>query len=71
MRRRCSTKDGVELRLGVGVTEVGPGHVTLSDGSTIADALRHLGRRAEAAPDRRGRSGCPRAAAAGSTSRPT
>ncbi len=29
------TGDGVELRLGTGVTEVGPGHVTLSDGSTI------------------------------------
>jgi NADH dehydrogenase len=28
-------KDGVRLRLGTGVSEVGPGHVTLSDGSTI------------------------------------
>ena len=28
-------KDGVELRFGSGVTEIGPGHVTLSDGSTI------------------------------------
>ncbi len=28
-------KDGVELRMGIGVTEIGPGHVTLSDGSTI------------------------------------
>ena len=28
-------KDGVELRMGTGVTEIGPGHVTLSDGSTI------------------------------------
>jgi NADH dehydrogenase len=28
-------KDGVELRLGVKVDEIGPGHVTLSDGSTI------------------------------------
>jgi NADH dehydrogenase len=27
--------DGVELRLGTGVTEVGPGHVTLTDGTTI------------------------------------
>ena len=28
-------KDGVELRLGTGVAEIGPGHVKLSDGSTI------------------------------------
>ncbi len=28
-------KDGVQLRLGTGVTEVGPGHVTLSDGGTL------------------------------------
>ncbi|HEY4753508.1 MAG TPA: FAD-dependent oxidoreductase, partial [Candidatus Limnocylindrales bacterium] len=28
-------QDGVELRLGTGVTEVGPGHVTLTDGSTL------------------------------------
>ena len=28
-------KDGVELRMGTGVTEIGPGHVKLSDGSTI------------------------------------
>jgi len=27
--------DGVQLRFGTGVTEVGPGHVKLSDGSTI------------------------------------
>jgi NADH dehydrogenase len=29
------TRDGVKLMLGLGVTEVGPGHVRLSDGSTI------------------------------------
>jgi NADH:quinone reductase (non-electrogenic) len=29
------TKDGVRLRMGTGVTEVGPGHAVLSDGSTI------------------------------------
>ena len=29
---RSSTKDGVELLLGDGVTGIGPGHVTLSDG---------------------------------------
>jgi NADH:ubiquinone reductase (H+-translocating) len=28
-------KDGVELRMGIGVTEIGPGHVTLSDGTTV------------------------------------
>ena len=32
---RILTKDGVKLMLGTGVTEVGPGHVQLSDGSTI------------------------------------
>jgi NADH dehydrogenase len=29
------TKDGVELLLGKGVTGIGPGHVTLSDGTTL------------------------------------
>jgi len=29
------TRDGVRISLGTGVTEVGPGHVNLSDGSTI------------------------------------
>jgi NADH dehydrogenase len=32
---RILEKDGVELRLGVGVKAIGPGHVTLSDGSAI------------------------------------
>ena len=32
---RILTRDGVKLMLGLGVTEVGPGHVVLSDGSTI------------------------------------
>ncbi len=32
---RVLEKDGVELLLGVGVKAIGPGHVTLSDGSTI------------------------------------
>jgi NADH dehydrogenase len=32
---RVLEKDNVDLRLGVRVTEIGPGHVTLSDGSTI------------------------------------
>jgi NADH dehydrogenase len=32
---RVLEKDNVDLRLGTGVTEIGPGHVTLSDGSVI------------------------------------
>ena len=32
---RVLTNDGVDLRMGTGVTEISPGHVTLSDGSTI------------------------------------
>jgi NADH dehydrogenase len=32
---RVLQKDHVELRFGTAVTEIGPGHVTLSDGSTI------------------------------------
>jgi NADH dehydrogenase len=32
---RILTHNGVRLMLGVGVTEVGPGHVVLSDGTTI------------------------------------
>ena len=32
---RILEQDGVELRMGTGVTEIGPGHVKLSDGSTI------------------------------------
>ena len=29
------SRDGVDLRMGIGVTEISPGHATLSDGSTI------------------------------------
>jgi NADH dehydrogenase len=32
---RVLEKDGVELRMGTGVKAIGPGHVTLSDGTTI------------------------------------
>ena len=32
---RILEKDGVDLRMGSGVKSIGPGHVTLSDGSTI------------------------------------
>jgi NADH dehydrogenase len=34
--QRVLTRKGVDLHLGVAVTEIGPGHVTLGDGSTIA-----------------------------------
>jgi NADH:ubiquinone reductase (H+-translocating) len=34
--QRVLTRKGVDLHLGVAVTEVGPGHVTLGDGSRIA-----------------------------------
>ena len=63
-------KDGVELRLGTGVTEIGPGHVKLSDGSTINDPLRHVGRRPEGGAGGRRRRASRRVAAAGSTSNP-
>jgi NADH dehydrogenase len=43
-------KDGVDLRLGVGVTEIGPGHVTLSDGSTILTRCVVWGGGLKAAP---------------------
>jgi NADH dehydrogenase len=32
---RVLEEDGVQLHMGTGVTEIGPGHVTLSDGTTI------------------------------------
>ncbi len=44
------TKHGVKLRLGAGVTEVGPGHVTLSDGSTIKTRCVVWGGGLKAAP---------------------
>ena len=50
---RILEKDGVELRLGVGVKAIGPGHVTLSDGTHDQDPLRHLGRRPDGRADRR------------------
>jgi NADH:quinone reductase (non-electrogenic) len=43
-------KDGVELLMGTGVTEVGPGHVTLSNGSTIATRCVIWGGGLKAAP---------------------
>ena len=49
---------------------IGPGHVTLSDGSHDQDPLRHLGRRPDGRAGRRRAAGCRRAAAAGSTSQP-
>jgi NADH dehydrogenase len=47
---RILQKDGVNLRLGVGVTEIGPGHVTLSDGSTILTRCVIWGGGLKAAP---------------------
>ena len=51
---RILVRDGVDLRLGIGVKAIGPGHVTLSDGIDDQDALRHLGRRPDGCADRRG-----------------
>ena len=64
------TKDGVELSMGLGVTEIGPGHVTLSDGSSDQDALRRLGWWPDGRADRRRPAACRRARAGGSTSQP-
>jgi len=47
---RVLEKDGVDLRLGVGVTEIGPGHVGLSDGSTILTRCVVWGGGLKAAP---------------------
>jgi NADH dehydrogenase len=43
-------KDGVQLRLGTGVTEVGAGHVTLSDGTTLRTRCVIWGGGLKAAP---------------------
>jgi NADH dehydrogenase len=43
-------KDGVRLHMGTGVTEVGPGHVKLSDGSTIKTHCVIWGGGLQAAP---------------------
>ena len=65
---RVLEKDGVELRLGTGVTDdrSGPRHAVrrLDD----QDALRHLGRRPDGRARSPARAGCRRVAAAGSTS---
>jgi NADH dehydrogenase len=55
---RVLEKDGVELRLGVGVKAIGPGHVGLSDGSTIKTRCVIWGGGLMAAPVARG-SGLP------------
>jgi NADH:ubiquinone reductase (H+-translocating) len=44
------TRNGVKLMLGIGVTEVGPGHVVLSDGSTIKTRCVVWGGGLKAAP---------------------
>ncbi len=43
-------KDGVRLRFGTGVTEVGPGHVALSDGSRVPTRCLIWGGGLQAAP---------------------
>jgi NADH:ubiquinone reductase (H+-translocating) len=43
-------KDGVQIRLGTGVTEVGPGHVTLSDGTNLRTRCVIWGGGLKAAP---------------------
>jgi len=43
-------KDGVQVRLGTGVTEVGPGHVTLSDGTSLRTRCVIWGGGLKAAP---------------------
>jgi len=47
---RVLLKDGVELRMGSGVAEIGPGHVTLTDGSTIRTRCVIWGGGLKAAP---------------------
>ncbi len=47
---RVLQRDGVQLRLGTGVTEVGPGHVALSDGSTLRTRCVIWGGGLKAAP---------------------
>ncbi len=47
---RVLTRDGVRLMLGLGVTEVGVGHVVLSDGSTIKTHCVVWGGGLQAAP---------------------
>jgi NADH dehydrogenase len=47
---RVLVKDGVELRMGSGVAEIGPGHVTLTDGSTIRTRCVIWGGGLKAAP---------------------
>jgi NADH:quinone reductase (non-electrogenic) len=47
---RVLEKDNVELRFGTGVTEIGPGHVTLSDGSTVRTRCVIWGGGLKAAP---------------------
>ncbi len=44
------TRDGVNLMLGLGVTEVGPGHVVLSDGSSVKTRCVVWGGGLKAAP---------------------
>ena len=67
LRSRVLAEGRCELRLGVGVTEIGPGHVKLSDGSTIRTRCVIWGGGLKAAPIA-ATAGCRRGAAGGSTS---
>ena len=48
--QRVLEKDGVQLHMGVAVTEIGPGHVTLSDGTSIPTRCVIWGGGLKAAP---------------------
>ena len=63
-------KKGVRLHLGVAVTEIGPGHVTLADGSSIRTRCVIWGGGIMAPPSP-ARPGCRRGAAGASTCSPT
>ena len=63
-------KDGVRLRFGTGVTEIGAGHVALSDGTTMRTRCVIWGGGLKAAPVA-ATAGCRRARAGGSTSSAT
>ena len=63
-------RKGVRLHLGVAVTEVAAGHVTLADGTTIRSHCVIWGG-GIMGPSLAARPGCRRAAAGASTSSPT
>ena len=64
-------RDGVELRMGTGVEEVGPGHVRADRRHHHQDALRRSGAGGSPRPRWWRRAACPRGAGAGWTCSPT